>query len=171
MTYRPAHAGFELNAGSALAGVLPASFLAAVIGSGLTLAWLAVAAWIADGLPDPLTLLKYVLAMAMVAILPIIIATVFCAIYVGLVGVPLAALLGRRLETPLGLVVAIGAAVLAGGAATAAFGVRPLFSTPDWQFSLMVFAYALPAGLFYRRAVLTARRLSRFAEPEPEPAA
>ena len=165
MAYRPIHAGFDLNAGSAFAGVLPASFQAAVIGSGLTLAWIGATAVIANGLPDPIVALQMALGALMVAILPIIIATVFCAIYIAVVGVPIAAFLGGRLDTPAGLAVAVGAALVAGLAAMAAFGFRPLFGEVDWQFALMVFAYALPAGLLYRRAVLNARLLSPFADP------
>ncbi len=165
MAYRPSYAGFDLNAGSAFAGVLPASFQAAVIGTGLTLAWIAATAVIAKGLPDPIVALQMALGGLMVAILPIIIATVFCAIYIGVVGVPIAALFGARLDTPAGLAVAIGAALATGLAAMVVFGFRPLFGEVDWQFALMVFAYALPAGLLYRRAVLAARQISPFAEP------
>jgi hypothetical protein len=143
--------------------VLPASFQAAVIGSGLTLAWIAAAAVIADGLPDPVLALQMTLATIMVAFIPIIVATVFCAIYIGVVGVPIAAWLGARLETPTGLAVAVGAALATGLAAMAIFGFRPLLGEVDWQFALMVFAYALPAGLLYRRAVLNARLLSPYA--------
>lgn len=165
MAYRPIHAGFDLNAGSAFAGVLPASFQAAVIGSGLTLAWIGATALIANGLPNPVLALQMALATIMVAFIPIIIATVFCAIYIGVVGVPIAALLGARLDTPTGLAVAVGAALATGLAAMAVFGFRPLFGEVDWPFALMVFAYALPAGLLYRRAVLNARLLGPFAEP------
>jgi hypothetical protein len=165
MAYRPSHAKFDLNAGSAFAGVLPASFQAAVIGSGLTLAWIAAAAVIADGLPDPVIALQMALGLLAVAIIPIIIATVLCATYIGVVGVPIAALLGARLDTPTGLAVAVGAALATGLAAMVVFGFRPLLGEVDWQFALMVFAYALPAGLLYRRAVINARQLNPFADP------
>ena len=165
MAYRPSHAGFDLNAGSAFAGVLPASFQAAVIGSGMTLAWIAAAGVMADGLPSPVFALQMALGALAVAFIPIIIATVLCAIYIGVVGVPIAALLGARLNTPAGLAVAVGAALATGLAAMVVFGFRPLFGEVDWQFALMVFAYALPAGLLYRRAVLIARMLNPFADP------
>jgi len=93
--YRPSFAGFELNAGSAIAGVLPASFQAAAIGSGLTLAWLAIAAVIAEGLADPLFVLKIIPGVIVAGVIAIIIATVLCAFYIGLVGAPLASLLGQ----------------------------------------------------------------------------
>ena len=164
MGYRPSFAGFELNAGSAIAGVLPAGFQAAVIGSGLLLAWLAIAAVIAEGLPDPLFVLKIIPGLALALMMAIIIATVLCAFYIGLVGAPLAALLGQRLDSRFGLAVAVLSAVIAAIVALAAFGLWPLFDTPDWQFALLVFAYALPAGLLYRRAVLAARQFSPFAQ-------
>lgn len=164
MAYRPSHAGFELNAGSAIAGVFPASFQAAAIGSGLTLAWLAIAAVIAEGLPEPLFALKLIPGVALALMMAITIATVLCAFYIGLVGAPLAALLGHRLHSRFGLAVAVLSAVITAIVALAAFGLWPLFDTPDWQFALLVFAYALPAGLLYRRAVLTARQFSAFAQ-------
>lgn len=164
MGYRPSFAGFELNAGSAIAGVLPASFQAAAIGSGLTLAWLAIAAVIAEGLADPLFVLKIIPGVIVAGVIAIIIATVLCAFYIGLVGAPLAALLGQRLDTRFGLALAVLSAVITAIVALAAFGLWPLFDTPDWQFALLVFAYALPAGLLYRRAVLTARQFSPFAQ-------
>ena len=164
MGYRPSFAGFELNAGSAIAGVLPASFQAAAIGSGLTLAWLAIAAVIAEGLADPLFVLKMIPGVIVAGVIAIIIATVLCAFYIGLVGAPLAALLGQRLDSRFGLALAVLSAVITAIVALAAFGLWPLFDTPDWQFALLVFAYALPAGLLYRRAVLTARQFSPFAE-------
>ncbi len=164
MGYRPSFAGFELNAGSAIAGVLPASFQAAAIGSGLTLAWLAIAAVIAEGLADPLFVLKIIPGVIVAGVIAIIIATVLCAFYIGLVGAPLAALLGQRLDSRFGLALAVLSAVITAIVALAAFGLWPLFDTPDWQFALLVFAYALPAGLLYRRAVLTARQFSPFAE-------
>ena len=165
MAYRPSHAGFELNAGSAFAGVFPASFQAAVIGSGLTLAWAAVDGVLTEGLPAPLMVLQMILAAMIVAIIPVIVATVACAFYIGIVGVPLAALLGARLGTPLGLAVALGAALVTGLAAMVAFGGWPMSGEAGWLFALMVFAYALPAGLLYRRAVIDARLISPFAAP------
>ena len=163
MGYRPSFAGFELNTGSALAGVLPASFQAAVIGSGLALAWLAIAAVIAEGLADPLFVLKIIPGVIVAGVIAIIIATVLCEFYIGLVGAPLAALLGQRLDSRFGLALAVLSAVITAIVALAAFGLWPLFDTPDWQFALLVFAYALPAGLLYRRAVLTSRQFSPFA--------
>jgi hypothetical protein len=95
------------------------------------------------------------------------IGTVFSALLVAFIGVPVAWALGSKLGSPLGLAVAAGAALLAGSALTIAFWTSPIFGEDGWLFTLMVMAYALPAGLFYRREVLTARALSLFAEPEP----
>jgi hypothetical protein len=163
VAYRPSFAGFELNAGSALAGVLPASFQAAMIGSGLLLAWLGILAAMTDGPPDPLFMLQLIPGVIVAGFFTVIVATAFCAFYIGLVGLPLAALLGQRLDSPFGLALAVLAALSAGIAAMAVFGVWPLFDTPDWQFAVLVLAYAVPAGLLYRRAVLTARQISPFA--------
>jgi len=164
MAYRPSLAGFELNTGSALAGLFPASFKAAAIGSAFTL--LAI---FADALTDE----HFSLGGLSIWIIPgliffmlvaISIATAFCAFYVGLVGVSLAALLGHRLGTRLGLAVSVGAALLAGLVAVAVFGFRTPPGELDWPLALIVLPYALPAGLLYRRAVIDARCISPFAE-------
>ncbi len=147
-----------------MAAVLPASFQAAVIGSGLVLAWLGIAAVIADGLPDAVFVLQIIPGALLASVIAIIVATVLCAFYIALVGLPLAALLGHRLGSPLGLGVAVLSAVLTGIAVMGVFGVWPLFGSPDWLFALLVFAYALPAGLLYRRAVLTARQFSPYRD-------
>lgn len=135
-----------------------------MIGSGLLLVWIAAAGILTEGLPDFLFVLKLIPGVGLAAITTIIIATVFCAFYISLVGLPLAALLGHRLDSLFGLSVAVLASVLAAIAVTGAFGVWPMFGTPDWQFAVLVAGYALPAGLLYRRAVIGARQINPFAE-------
>ena len=93
------------------------------------------------------------------------IGTLFCAAIVALIGVPVAWAMGRRLGSPLGLAVAAGAALVAGGMLGSAFWSSPLFGDDGPLYALMILGYALPAGLLYRRAVLDARSLSLFAEP------
>jgi hypothetical protein len=92
------------------------------------------------------------------------IGTVFCAAIIALIGVPVAWAMGRRLDSQLGLAVAAGAALVAGGMLGSAFWSSPLFGDDGPILALMILGYALPAGLFYRRAVLSARSLSVFAE-------
>ncbi len=104
--------------------------------------------------------------LGFVVLMTTAIGTMICAFYIAVVGVPVAWLFGRKLATRVGLFVAIGTALVAGAGAGGIIGVRSLSNELEWLFALLVFAYALPAGLFYRRAVLDARSLSPFAEPE-----
>jgi len=146
--------------------VFPASVQAAVVGSVATLIGFLVLGLMPEGLsPNELSLwaIPGLLFWLMVTTT---IGTAFCAFYIAIVGVPVAWLLGRRLDTPLGLGVAVGLAALSGAALGSAFWVGPVFRDGGWLFALMVMAYALPAGLFYRQAVLNARSLSPYAEAE-----
>lgn len=171
MPYRPSTAWFELNAGSALAGVLPASVQAAAVGSVATLALLLGLAF-PGGLVSLADLSIWMIPAAFVLLLLITaIGTFFCAFYIALVGVPVAFLLGRRLAGALGLTVAIGIALATGLAAAAIIGPDSLWGGDGWFIPVLATAYALPGGLFYRRAVLTSRALSPWDEPEPEPTA
>ncbi len=167
MGYRPSFAGFELNAGSALAGILPASFQAAAAGSALTLVGFLFAGLIDKGLSFANLSIWAIPGLLFLMLITTTIGTAFCAFYIAIVGVPIAWLLGRRLAAPLGLAVAVGIAVLAGAVLGSAFWAAPVFGNGGGLFALMVMAYALPAGLFYRRSVLTARSLSPYAEAEP----
>ena len=169
MPYRPSTVWFELNAGSALAGVLPASVQAAAVGSVATLA-----VFLGVGLfGEPLSLADLSLWMIPSSIVMLLLITVigtfFCAFYIALVGVPVAFLLGRRLAGPLGLGVAVGLALATGLAAAGVLGASPVWGGDGWLFPVLATAYALPGGLFYRRAVLTARALSPWDDPEPGP--
>jgi hypothetical protein len=166
VAYRPSSAGFELNAGSALAGVFPASFQAAAVGSTLTLVWLLLAGLIDEGLSFAALSFWAIPGLLFMMLVTTIIGTAFCAFYIAIVGVPVAWLLGRRLAAPLGLGVAVCLAVLAGAVLGSTFWAAPVFGDDGWLFALIVMAYALPAGLFYRQAVLTARSLNPYAEAD-----
>ena len=165
MAYRPSHAGFDLNAGSALAGVVPASLQAAAIGSTLSLIGLLAAGLIAEGLSSEALSLWAIPGIIFAGLVMMAIGTVVSALFVALIGVPVALMMGRRLGSPLGMAVAAGAALVAGGLLGSAFWRAPVFGTDGPLFALMILAYALPAGLFYRREVLAARQISPFAEP------
>ncbi len=167
MPYRPSYAGFELNLISPILAVLPASAMAAAIGSVLSLAVLVLSSPFTGGWPSLGTLFAAGLGTLFLLLLAVIIATGFCAFHILLIGVPLAWLLGRRLATPLGLAVAVAGAVAGALMAAALFDAWPFGTDVDWPFTAMVMAYALLAGLLYRKSVLGARLLSPFAEPEP----
>jgi len=171
MPYRPSTAWFELNAGSSLAGVLPASVQAAAVGSVATLAVLLGVGFTGDGLTSADLSLWMIPATIVLLLLITVIGTFFCAFYIAVVGVPVAFLLGRRLAGPLGLIAAIGIALATGLAVAGGLGAASVWGEDAWIFPVLVMAYALPGGLFYRRAVLTSRALSPWDEPEPGPAA
>lgn len=165
MRYRPSYAGFELGAGSALAGVLPASLTASGIGTLLTGLVLAPMAIADAGLSGFIDLAGGIFALGLIAVIVVLVATVPCAFYIGLVGLPIAALMGRRLERPEGLAVALGAAFAGALVSTFVFEAWPFGPAESWPFGALVLVYALPAGVTYRQSVLSARQFSPFAEP------
>lgn len=149
-----------------MAGVFPASVQAAAVGSVTSvIGLLAYGLMSEDLLPDNLSLWS-IPGLALLTLVIATMSTVFCAFYIALVGVPVAWLLGRRLDSPLGLAAAVGVALLMGAGTSRLFWSAPVFEQDWWIFTLMVMAHALPAGLFYRRAVIDARSLSLFAEPD-----
>lgn len=127
--------------------------------------YLLVLAMVDGQMPDISSVLAMVAGFAFFAVLAMIIATAFCAFYIGMIGVPLAWALGRRVGEPAGLAVAMAAALAGAVIVSAVFEAWPFGG--EWGVTAIAFTYALPAGLFYRRAVLDARSLSPFAEPEP----
>ena len=165
MAYRPSHAGFDLNAGSALAGVVPASLQAAAVGSTLSLIGLMATGLVAEGFSYEALSLWAIPGIVFAGLVMMAIGTVLCAMLVALIGVPVALLLGHRLGSPFGLAMAAGLALLTGAGLRSGFWSAPIFGEDGWLLALLVLAYALPAGLFYRREVLTARRLNPFADP------
>jgi hypothetical protein len=173
MAYRPSHAGFDLNAGSALAGVAPASLQAAVIGSTLSLIGLLATGLVAEGMSFdvlsfweiPGIVFAVLVVIVFAGLVMMAIGTVLCAMLVALIGVPVAMLLGHRLGSPFGLAMAAGLALLTGAALGSGFWFAPIFEEDGWLLALLILTYALPSGLFYRREVLTARQLSPFADP------
>jgi hypothetical protein len=165
VAYRPSLAGFERDAGSALAGIVPASLQAAAIGTTVSLILVLAAALIKAGLSFDVQWLWMAPVAIVAALTMMAIGTVFSALVIALIGVPVAWTLGNRLGSPLGLALAAGAAMVAGGVLGSAFWTSPLFGDDGPLFALMILGYALPAGLLYRRAVLDARRFNLFAEP------
>lgn len=171
MAYRPSYAGFELNVISPIAGVLPASLQAAAIGSAISLTGFAI---VGLGRGDfALSDMSFAVLWGALGIglMMTLVGTVFCAFYIALFGVPVAWLLRGRLDTPFGLGVAMAIAVAAGAASVGVIvGLAPL-GTEHLLLGALISAYALPAGILYRRAVLAARSFSPFVEPERGPAA
>jgi hypothetical protein len=147
---------------------VPASLQASAVGTTLSLILLLAAGLIEaveEGLSFDVQSLWMMPVAIFAALMMMAIGTVFCAFIIALVGAPVAWALGGRLGSQFGLALAAGAALVIGGVLGSAFWSSPLFGDDGPLFALMILAYALPAGLFYRRAVLSARSLSLFAEP------
>lgn len=147
---------------------MPASLQASAVGTTLSLILLLAAGLIEaveEGLSFDVQSLWMMPIAIFAALMMMAIGTVFCAFITALVGAPVAWALGGRLGSQFGLALAAGAALVIGGVLGSAFWSSPLFGDDGPLFALMILAYALPAGLFYRRAVLSARSLSLFAEP------
>ncbi|QUL37758.1 hypothetical protein [Erythrobacter sp. JK5] len=163
MRYRASAAGFEFSIGSPLRAILPASFQAAVVGSLLILAYLAVVFAIELFEPTVMAAAGGIMFVFLVMFLGTLIGTVFCAFYIAVIGAPLAMLLGERIERPVGLAIALVAALLAGGLAAAILTGSgfDLGQIESWYGIAATLAYAIPAGLLYRRSVVVARELSR----------
>ncbi|MFM7404090.1 MAG: hypothetical protein ACKO1N_08370 [Erythrobacter sp.] len=170
MPYRPRTACFELNAGSALAAVLPASVQAATLGSPAALAVFFGLFFTRDQFHLTDVSVWAIPALVVLMLLMTLIGAFICALYIALVGVPVAFLLGRRLDGPIGLSVAVGIALATGLASAIGLATNSLWEENAWIFPALVTVYALPGGLFYRREVLAARSFSPFAEPERGPA-
>ena len=147
---------------------MPASLQASAVGTTLSLILL-LAAGLIEAVEEGLSFDVQSLWMMSVVIFAVLtmmaIGTVFSAMVIALVGAPVAWALSGRLGSPLGLALATGAALVTGGVLGSSFWSSPLFGDDGPLFGLMILAYALPAGLYYRRAVLSARSLSLFAEP------
>jgi hypothetical protein len=163
MPYRSSTAGFERVALPPLAGILPASFLASATGTGLTFAGYLVAFATSGEQISVNGFLASVLILVILAIPVMAVAAVFCMIFMALIGVPIAWMMGRRLETRIGLLAAVALPIVAGAALGTSLQSGLLGIDPPWAYLAIMLAYALPAGLIYRRSVLTARSLDQFA--------
>ncbi|MCK0127292.1 hypothetical protein [Erythrobacter sp. F6033] len=165
MSYRPDHAGFELNAGSAVSAVLPASGLAAAIGSTCAFAgvFFGELSSSLDFTAD--SLLGLLFGFLVFVGLGTIVGTFFCAFYIALVGMPIAALLGPRIETPAAAVISVLAAIATSYVAASLLAGDFEHWEPRDKWGLIGFAlaYAIPAGLLYRKAVISARHFSRWS--------
>lgn len=166
MAYRPSYAGFELNAGSAIAGVFPASFQAALLTSFLVVSVTLVSGFTEVTRYDMGDALYVIPGFILLMLLVTTVATVFCALHIALVGVPLAWLLGQKLDTHAGLAISSAAALASALVVSGFWGAWPFGTAGTWPFTALVAAYALPSAVLYRRAVLDARGFSPFAELE-----
>ena len=86
----------------------------------------------------------------------VIAATFLTSFYLFVFGMPVAALMRKRLNGPVGLAVSIMVAAFAALVFMGLFSVHPeQLLDYDWKGAGLIFAYALPAGILYRRTVLS----------------
>ncbi len=87
-----------------------------------------------------------------------IIGTVFCAIFIGFFGFPVASLLTAKLSKLSSLFLSLAMAVVATLAAFWMFDMDgQILSADDLPMLLFILAYAIPAGLFYRQSIYRSR--------------
>lgn len=105
-----------------------------------------------------LGLLMMFLALVMAATMA---GMIVCSVYIALIGLPLALLLRRRIATraalALTLIVATGVALI-----SSYLFLKPIWAQEfdAWLMTAAALAYAIPAGIAYRQAIITERMLS-----------
>ena len=165
MSYRPSYAGFELNVGSVLGGVIPAAAMSGAIGSFLIMTYVVGSEIIRSDDSLSLVLGTSAVALFLGTFFGTIIGSIMCAFYIAITGVPVAILLGPRIERPVAGAVAVVTAIGTGIAATL-WMVDGIYGVSMRDFAPLLgaaMAYAIPAGLLYRRAIITSRKLSPWA--------
>lgn len=122
---------------------------------------------LADGLSAFTDFLGLLMGLLVIVMVGTMAGMVVCALYIAVIGFPLAVLMRRQIATRYALVAALLVA------ATAALGSAYLFLQPIWAKELetwlvtgMALAYALPAGVAYRQAIITERMLSFWSAPD-----
>lgn len=141
--------------------ILPGAFQGSVIGSLLVAVYFTYA-HAADGGGFSLTEgVGVVMLFCFVMMVATMAGMIVCAIYIAVVGLPLALLMRRRIATQAMLIVTLLVAITTGLASS------HLLLGPIWagEFSPLVvtaltLSYAIPAALAYRRAIITERLLS-----------
>ena len=168
MPYRPAHASLDVRFGSVLSAILPAAVQASLIGSSMTGFYFLISANSFD--PDTITqmILGPLAAILMYLFFGTIIGTIFCALCVGLVGVPIAVVLGARIEQSLAAWISMATAFTMTLFLVSGYGMFDGIDLWDDGFAqtfLAIFVYALPAAWLYRKAIIDARASSRWNGP------
>lgn len=172
MPYRPAQAEVELSVGTVVTAVVPAAIRAAFIGSVvMAVIMTGVVAIEAlsyrDWSPGLLfeTVLLVVWSFFLFTFIATLVSVAFCGFYLAAVGIPVALVLGRRLDTRKGLVGALASALVAAFVASRLLDGGPLDTLPDngWLFAVAC-AYAFPAAIYFRRDIILAREMSPWAE-------
>lgn len=166
MVYRPGHAAIDLNAGSALSAIIPSAALAAAIGSFLAWAYLAIFELISVFALGFEGVVAFALSLLLFLTIGTLVGTALCAFYIGLIGAPIAMLLGPRIDRGYSIIVSIIAAMVTSNLAGTLMAGDFLSweASEKWHFVALLLAYSIPAGLLYRRSVIAARNFSRWAD-------
>lgn len=157
--FRSGSGGFELHVGSALKAILPGAFQGAVIGSLVVAAYSVFAtsgaSLVASDIVGAIMMFCFIMMIGTMA------GMIVCAIYITLIGLPLALLMRRRIATRTMLVVTVIVSTIVGLAAGWGL-ITPIWGVVEdrWLMIAMALCYALPAGLAYRHAIITERMLS-----------
>jgi hypothetical protein len=166
-SYRAGSASFDLNAGSALKAILPGAFQGAVVGSLLVTSWYIGQAFFIELAFDLTNILSAIMAFCFAMLVATAAGTVLCALAITVVGLPLALVMRRHIARPAMLGLSVAVSLLAGLAVTQMLTASILVSPGDEALiALAVLAYAIPAGVFYRRAIITERLLSFWGDRE-----
>lgn len=158
--YQPVASGFNLNVGSALKAILPAAFQASVIGSVLVaIGFIVFDIVTAGGTLIELGPAGVVMAFCAWFVFGTIAGTLFATFYIAAFGLPLALVMRHHLSNRYAMLAVLVTSTVAGVTA-----VHYLIDSGDAEAIAygFVFAYALPAGITYRRAILLERFLAAF---------
>ncbi len=102
-----------------------------------------------------------VMTFCFVMIIAIMAGMIVCSIFIALIGFPLALAMRRRIATPGALIVTL---IVATGTAlvTSHVAYDPGWAVEfhPWIMTGLTLAYAIPAGIAYRQAIITERMLS-----------
>jgi hypothetical protein len=166
-SYRAGSASFDLNAGSALKAILPGAFQGAVVGSLAVAMYFQITFFAGEGSFALSDLAGALMAFCFTMMVATLAGTIICCIYIALIGFPLALVMHRRIASPVMLWLSVAVATLA-GLATAYLSSDSLIISPGDEalIALTALAYAIPAGVFYRRAIITERLLSFWGDRE-----
>ena len=158
---RAGTASFELHVGSALKAILPGAFQGSVVGS-LLVATYAVVQFAASGERAGLSgFLELLMIFVAIVIGATMAGMIVCSLYIGVIGLPLALILRRRIASRgalvLSLVVSVAVALV-----SSHLLLEPVWA-PEfeaWLLTAVTLAYAVPAGIAYRQAIITERLMS-----------
>lgn len=152
---RSVAAPFDLNVGSALKAILPGAFQGAVIGA---IAYAAYFTMVYAGGLEPVSAIMLFCFAVLVGTMA---GTVLCAIYITLIGLPLALVMRRRIGTLAMLAISLAAAGLfAALASRMIVDQAQLAGAEAIATHAAALAFTIPAAVTYRRAILTERLLS-----------